>query len=72
MGVNNGVGRGIMVCIMSGWVTVLGFANLWGCMYVYIMIIEQGDGKERRQEMRRDAKRGRNDSERMRNVSTPR
>ena len=56
---------------VGDWV-VLGFANLWGCMYVYIMIIERGDGKERRQEMRRDAKRGRNDSEGMRNVSTPR
>lgn len=51
---------------------VFEFVNLWGCTYVYIMIIER-DGKERRQEMRLGggAKGGKNDGERVRNVLTP-
>jgi len=51
---------------------VFEFVNLWGCTYVYTMIIER-DGKERRQEMRLGggAKGGKNDGERVRNVLTP-
>lgn len=56
--------------VVTRW--LFGFVNLVvGCMYVYIMIVEQRDGKERRQEMRRRPKGGENDSEKMRNVLNP-